>query len=180
MTILWKDLEKFEIFEVNLLHRYPNVFRKERTIPFKKSSRKYGISGKGFSIVKIQSLSNYPKFNFVPRVAVLPVKTALKLSQCYQYHRKNSRFCKAGCVFPMVIWSEFRMEQYKGENHWEDAPHVTICLESQWPQPDLSDWYIVWNPIWKKQESRKFYAEKSKMNIENMKLESGSWTVGSI
>ena len=40
-----KDLEKFEIFEVNLLHRYQNFFRKERTIPLQKSCRKYGISG---------------------------------------------------------------------------------------------------------------------------------------
>ena len=31
-----------------------------------------------------------------------------------------------------------------------------------------------------KQEVRKFYAEKSKMNFENKKLESVSWTVVSI
>ena len=72
-------MEKFEIFEVNLLHRYPNVFRKERTIPFQKNDRKYGISGKGFSMVKtvFSYYSNmdcnlYRLYRLGQRGAVLP------------------------------------------------------------------------------------------------------------
>ena len=30
---------------------------------------------------------------------------------------------KVGCAFPMVIWSEFRMGQYRDDDHREDAPH---------------------------------------------------------
>ena len=30
------------------------------------------------------------------------------------------------CVFPVVIWSEFRMVQYRDDDHWEDAPHFII------------------------------------------------------
>ena len=36
---------------------------------------------------------------------------------------------KVGCVFPMVIWSEFRMEQYKDDHHREDAPLFTSFFE---------------------------------------------------
>ena len=41
-------MEKFEIFEVNLLHGYPNVFRKERTVPFQKSYQKMEFPEKDF------------------------------------------------------------------------------------------------------------------------------------
>ena len=33
---------------------------------------------------------------------------------------------KVGCIFPMVIWSEFRMRQYRDDDHPEDAPHFRI------------------------------------------------------
>ena len=33
---------------------------------------------------------------------------------------------KVGCVFLMVIWSEFRMGQYRHDDHREDAPHFII------------------------------------------------------
>ena len=32
---------------------------------------------------------------------------------------------KVGCVFPMVIWSEFRMGQYRDDETREDALHFT-------------------------------------------------------
>ena len=38
------------------------------------------------------------------------------------YYVKN----KVECVFPVVIWSEFRMVQYRDDDHWEDAPHFII------------------------------------------------------
>ena len=31
---------------------------------------------------------------------------------------------KVGCVFPMVIWPEFRPGQYRDDGHWEDASHI--------------------------------------------------------
>ena len=40
---------------------------------------------------------------------------------------------KVDCVLPMVIWSEFRMEQYGVDNHWEDASHFTNQV---WPNLD--------------------------------------------
>ena len=35
----------------------------------------------------------------------------------------NVSFYKVGCVFPMVISSEFRMEQHRDDDHQEDVPH---------------------------------------------------------
>ena len=40
---------------------------------------------------------------------------------------------KLGCVFPMVIWPEFRMGRYRDDDHREDAPHFRtdyhwLCL----------------------------------------------------
>ena len=34
---------------------------------------------------------------------------------------------KVECVLVMVIWSEFRMVQYKDNDHREDASHFIIC-----------------------------------------------------
>ena len=33
---------------------------------------------------------------------------------------------KVGSVFPMVIWSEFRVGQYKDDNHREDVDKIRI------------------------------------------------------
>ena len=33
---------------------------------------------------------------------------------------------KVGCVFTMVIWSDFRLEWYRADYHQEDTPHF-IC-----------------------------------------------------
>ena len=35
-------------------------------------------------------------------------------------------FTKVGGVFPMVIWSEFRMEQHRDDDHQEDTPYFNI------------------------------------------------------
>ena len=35
----------------------------------------------------------------------------------------SSRFDKVGWVFRIVIWSEFRMGQYRDSDHWEHAHH---------------------------------------------------------
>ena len=32
---------------------------------------------------------------------------------------------KEGCVYPMVIWSEFRLGKYRDDDHREDAPHFS-------------------------------------------------------
>ena len=33
---------------------------------------------------------------------------------------------KVGCIFPMVIWSEFRMRQFRDDDPQEDALHFII------------------------------------------------------
>ena len=35
---------------------------------------------------------------------------------------------KVECVLPMVIWSEFRIRQYRDDDHWEDVPHFSEKL----------------------------------------------------
>ena len=60
-----------------------------------------------------------------------------------------------GCVFPMVIWSEFLIGQYRDDYPWEDATHFTDGLgysagrilqliEIIKPSPDKShsDWHF--------------------------------------
>ena len=39
----------------------------------------------------------------------------------------RKRPIKVGCVFPMVIWSELRMRQYRKDDHRESAPHFSVC-----------------------------------------------------
>ena len=43
---------------------------------------------------------------------------------------KFHRMTKMGCVFPMVIWSEFRMGQYRDDDHREDASHFIKSLSA--------------------------------------------------
>ena len=40
--------------------------------------------------------------------------------------RWGQMYSKVGCVFSMVIWSEFCMGQYKDNHHREDAPHLIV------------------------------------------------------
>ena len=47
---------------------------------------------------------------------------------------KNEQY-KVECVFPMVILSEFLTEQYKNDDHREDASHfITIKIGSFRPK----------------------------------------------
>ena len=41
---------------------------------------------------------------------------------------------KVGCVFPMVIWSEFRIGQYRDGDHREDTPQFICGLIQIIPQ----------------------------------------------
>ena len=45
------------------------------------------------------------------------------LTKFVKYRYVEGQFGKAGCVFLMVIWSEFRTKQYRDDEHREDAPH---------------------------------------------------------
>ena len=38
---------------------------------------------------------------------------------------------KVGCIFPMVISSEFRMRQHRDDDHRDDAPHFIIFMISK-------------------------------------------------
>ena len=50
---------------------------------------------------------------FIVRVTKCPMKNFR--------HRVQPLF-KLECVLTMVIWSEFRIGQYRDDDHWEDAP----------------------------------------------------------
>ena len=43
-------------------------------------------------------------------------------------HQNIEVIHKVGCIFPMVISSEFRMGQYRDDDHREDASHFSIRL----------------------------------------------------
>ena len=35
------------------------------------------------------------------------------------------QYDKVGCVFTMIIWSEFHTGEYRDDDHREDAPHFS-------------------------------------------------------
>ena len=50
-------------------------------------------------------------------------------SSLFQVVQKYKLIYKVGPVFPMVIWSEFRLGKYRDDDHREDAPHFNIgCI----------------------------------------------------
>ena len=49
-----------------------------------------------------------------------------KYVQCQKYESFENNGTKMGCIFPMVNSSEFRMRQYRDDDHREDAPHFNI------------------------------------------------------
>ena len=67
---------------------------------------------------------------------ILPIKSAKLVEFSKKLPGKISRIIigdfipgKVGCVFVMVIWSEFRMEQYRDDDHREYATHFNfLCL----------------------------------------------------
>ena len=50
-------------------------------------------------------------------------KVALEAQVCFVHYSNLASSIKVRCVFPMVIWSEFRMGQQRYHDHQEDAPH---------------------------------------------------------
>ena len=40
---------------------------------------------------------------------------------------------KVGCVVSMVIWSEFRMGQYRDDDHREHAAHFSLAINKYPP-----------------------------------------------
>ena len=50
-------------------------------------------------------------------------------SSLFQVVQKYKLIYKVGPIFPMVIWSEFRLGKYRDDDHREDAPHFNIgCI----------------------------------------------------
>ena len=69
------------------------------------------------SIVNIFSISTKRiKFDFI---SCSPLKIWIAEIQSVWH-------IKVGCVFLMVIWSEFRMEQYRDDGHRDDTPHFNL------------------------------------------------------
>ena len=54
-------------------------------------------------------------------------------------------------VFPMIIWSEFRMMQYRDDDHREDTPHLSTynsSIATRWCQTEnISLVFLVTNSI---------------------------------
>ena len=50
---------------------------------------------------------------------------SMNISFSTEVHSLNLH-CKAGCIFPLVISCEFRMTQYRDDDHREDAPQFTF------------------------------------------------------
>ena len=40
--------------------------------------------------------------------------------------KNETNVSKVGCVYPMVNWSEFRMGQYRDNDHREDTSHFNL------------------------------------------------------
>ena len=53
-------------------------------------------------------------------------KVPLVLSILESHGKMGSRGYKVGCVFPMAIWSEFRMGKHRANGNQEDAPHFSL------------------------------------------------------
>ena len=54
---------------------------------------------------------------------------------------------KVGCVYPKVIWSEFRMERNKDDNHLEDAIHFIYSVLGFVFQKNVLEYYKFLNSI---------------------------------
>ena len=66
-------------------------------------------------------------------IAFFHIKFSYSNDHCLKYLYLNfktplrqSIFHKVGCVFPMVIWSEFRLGKYRDLGNREDARCVTL------------------------------------------------------
>ena len=53
----------------------------------------------------------------------------LMAKYCPKYIPKEQQVSKVGCIFPLVISSEFRMRQNRDGDHREDAPHFTFACD---------------------------------------------------
>ena len=54
------------------------------------------------------------------------------------------QFGKVGCAVPMVISSDFHMDQHRDDDHQEDAPHFSCSLIAQILVADIERWrYLV-------------------------------------
>ena len=51
------------------------------------------------------------------------------LSQNFSFTWSLYNYCKARSIFLTVIWSEFRMGQYRDDDHREDTPHFILTTQ---------------------------------------------------
>ena len=55
---------------------------------------------------------------------------------------KVRHICKVWCVFLMVMWSEFRMEQYEDHDHREDALLCMLLLHQTFSFREKLLWFL--------------------------------------
>ena len=93
----------------------------------------YFLSGLSFFKVYMQYITDYIgmtvliSFNHKTFRTIFSYRFRCYFSKrilSFPFHIMNSRVLalKLGCIFPMVIWPEFRIGYCKGDNHPEDAP----------------------------------------------------------
>ena len=78
-----------------------------------------------------QTSSEIVRYNGPQGQQWVPMEHSIFLPESLSYQVKILRillFCKVGRVFPMVIWSEFRLGEYRNDDHRENAPHFT-CVD---------------------------------------------------
>ena len=59
----------------------------------------------------------------------------------------GSRLSKLGCVFPMVISSDFRMGEHRDDDHEEDAPYFTTLDTRQNTRLVDTIWSFLYDPV---------------------------------
>ena len=59
---------------------------------------------------------------------------------------QHANLIKVGCVFTMVIWSEFHMGQFRDDEHQENAHHFTLgWREPAWNlREGVVNFYETW------------------------------------
>ena len=77
---------------------------------------------------------------------------------------------KMGSVFPIIIWSEFRLEQYRDEDHREDAPRFTFWMTSikPWPEQEWEGWKLnkqSWTTFWIRLTSKDCYKKWDRLQL---------------
>ena len=87
---------------------------------------------------------------FFQKVILFTMSTTNRISgsgqfsnSCYISYVSYSMIYKVECVFPMIIWPEFRMGQYRDDDHREQATHFNYDM-IRLPWYNLKSLQSIW------------------------------------